>query len=710
MAQFFEDLDDSSAGSDANQPFFMVDQNSDDALLTWFSDQLTFLKEHNELRLQKAKNNYARYKGIQYREQVFQPRDLPEKRIRYMPQMVVPLNADVVDEKVARLLEYRPDVQVIPMDNTQLDKADAKIAKRFLKHIDEQESLDTKYYQAVKSAKIAGESFMVVTWDPDKGDELLPAGQTMQLKDGRTIKGPVKTGDVGVKRYTTLNCLYEKARSWEECDYWFGFDNEYTEKLKKEFPDKSDMITSSHASTYYDFETMDMKSLEGRTTTITFYHKKTKFLPQGFECKFAADVILKKGPTPYDHGKLPLIRFIDQENEEELSGVSFLEKIRAMSSQYNNMTNLIVKQQMLASHPKWFIEAGSVDEQSLGNDINLVKVKAGSKPPVLAQGNPVSPQMFEFRKELKEEFYQMAKSNSISQGNLPTGITAFVALQYVSESENRRSSNDVASTNKSIKDTYDLILKTCAQFYSPNDKRTMMVAGKDNRWTVQQYNPKSLQKPYSIILQNSSSLPESKAVRTQYLLDIGQKFPNVLPESQLAEMLDLGQADEFLDVVGQASKAAETENELILDGKGLPDPKIYEDLITHWRIHVASIQDYGFKSQAAPDVQTTMIKHITATEMLMADMAQKSSAFAQLVNVQCPQFPLFYQIEPIMPADVQIQDAERKQALMQQFQAQQQAQAEPMQSKALGPMPGDPAFNPVKQPQNPQIPQGIPQR
>ena len=650
MAQFFEDLDNAqSAGNDYNKPFFMIDTSDDKALLKWFTSQMSFLKEHNELRLNKAKNNYARYKGIQYREQVYQPRDLPEKRIRYMPQMVVPIIPDVVDEKVARLLEYKPGIQAIPQSDTQQDKVDAKIAKRFTKHIDQVEELDDKFRKGVKSSKVAGESFVLILWSKDKGQTIVKSGETVSLPDGRQVMGPMKEGDVEIKNVSCLNMLYELARTWDEVDYVFYFANDYTEKLRKEYPEKADQIHTSRVHTYYDFETMDMKSLEGKSSVVTFWHKKTKFMAEGFECLFTDQTILKKGALPYDHGQLPLERFIDVENEEELSGQSFIDKIRAMASQYNNTTNLIIKQQMMMAHPKWMVEGGAVEDQDLGNDMNIVKIKPGMKAPVLAQGNPVSPQMFEFRKELKKEFYEMAKSNSLVRGEPPPGVTAFVALQYVSESENRRISSDVASVNKTIRNIYEKILKTCGQYYKKTDKRTMLIMGKDNRWNSQFYDPSSLSKPYTLVLQNSSSLPDSKALRTQFVMDMGKNFPDQFPPEQVAEMLDLGQSEKMMDLAGLAARAAEDENEMILDGTYVPDPEIQEHLITHWRVHVSAIQDIGFKIKTHPAIKASMISHISATEMLMLQMRDKSMSFAQKLMIECPQFPLFFEPAPPPP-------------------------------------------------------------
>jgi hypothetical protein len=156
-----------------------------------------------------------------------------------------------------------------------------------------------------------------------------------------------------------------------------------------------------------------------------------------------------------------------------------------------------------------------------------------------------------------------------------------------------------------------------------------------------------------LVLQNSSSLPDSKALRTQFVMDMGKNFPNQFPPEQVAEMLDLGQSEKMMDLAGAAARAAEDENEMILDGKYVPDPEMQESLIIHWRVHLSAIQDIGFKIRLDPAIKQGMISHIAATEMLMVNMAVKNPAFAQKLLAECPQFPVFYELPPpLMPPPV----------------------------------------------------------
>jgi hypothetical protein len=387
---------------------------------------------------------------------------------------------------------------------------------------------------------------------------------------------------------------------------------------------------------------MEEVSLDGMTEKITFWHKRTQFMPDGYEACFVDGAILKKGPLPYEHGDLPCERLTDVDNENELAGEALLKKTKALASQANNLNNMIIKQQMLCAHPKWMVDAASVDEQSLGNDVSIVKLKPGARQPQLAQSNPVSPQVFEYREALKKEFYDMSKSNSVVRGEPPPGVTAFVAMQFISESENRRLSSDVAKINTVVRNTYDKILKVCAQYYKPTDKRTLEILGENNVWEIKSYKPETLKKEFAIFLQNSSALPESKSVRTQYILDMAKTFPDLFSQEQLVEMLGFSQAAKFVDLASLAARAAEKENEMMLEGQEPPLPVPHELHIVHWKAHVQYVQDINFKLRAPPEIQIKFVDHIRATEYLMFQQAIKSPGYGQMISQQCPQYPMYF--------------------------------------------------------------------
>ncbi len=656
MAEYapFDELD-SGGTAESKKPFFAIDLSSDDAVLNWFKMEMLYLRNLNETRRQKIKNNYLRYKNFQYLSSVYYPRDVLESQRKYTPQMVLPLISDAVDEKTARLLEYKPAIAVIPVHDEAADKVDAKVAKRFLDHLDYVQKLDQKFHQIVKNSKIAGESFAWIRWNPDLGEVLAETKvlEQQSSNENKDQKMSIRQGDVELVRKTPFWVYYENAESWDKVNYCFIVEYDYVEALKLDYPDKAGVIREDSDAKYFNFDKMEEMTMAGMCKKIHFYHKKTKYLPEGFEACFTTSALLKKGPLSYAHGDLPIERLCDIENDEELPGQSFIDKVKNVASQINNSLNMVVKMMMLTGNAKWFVEGGAVDDQSLNNDISIVKIKPGSKAPVLAQANPVGQNSWEFIDKLQTWFYQFAKSNSVVRGEPPPGVTAAVALQYLSESESRRSASEVQAFNQFVRNVYDKMLKTAAQYYKADEPRTLMIMGKDNRWELQPLQVEALAKPYAVMIQNTSGLADSKAMRTQQVIDLNAAFPGAFPQEQVLEMIGLGQGEKFQDVGANAARAAEEENEKIMDGGGQIEPQEYEDMITHWRIHTKAIQPVGFKEKAAPEIQEAMKDHILAHEVMMIDRAIKNPAYKEaLMTLQG--FPIFAEIPAPPPLPIEM--------------------------------------------------------
>lgn len=671
----FDELDQAES-TVARKPFFAIDLTNEDVVLNWFKDEMLFLKNINVTRMQKIKNNYLRYKGYQYLNSVYYPRDVLETQRKYTPQMVLPLIADAVDEKTARLMEYKKAVMVVPVHDEERDKVDAKVAKRFLDHIEYVQKLDSKFRSIVKNSKITGESFAWIRWNPDLG-EILDEVRIAKVDASNENPHPmelIRQGDVEVVKKTSHWIMYERAESWDKVNYCFVIDLDYVEAVKMDYPDKADQIREDSDAKMFDYDKMEDLHLPGTCKKIHFYHKKTKYLPEGYEACFTQSALLKAGPLSYNHGELPIERLVDIENDEELPGQSFIDKVKSVAAQINNSLNSVVKMMMLAGYAKWFVEGGAVDDQSLNNDISIVKIKPGYKAPVLAQSNPVGQGHFAFIEKLQEWFYQFSKSNSVMRGEPPPGVTAFVAMQFLSESESRRMNTEVQQLDQFVRNVNDKILKTAVQFYRPDEKRTMNLMGKDNRWELMPLDYSALTKPYAIMIQNTSGLSDSKAVRTQQLIDLNAAFPDQLPKAQVLEMTGLGQGEKFLDIGSAAARAAEDENERMQDGQGMIEPQVYEDQITHWRIHVQSIQSIGFKEKASPEIQQDMQNHILAHEMMMMDHAMKNPAYQQML-IALGSFPIFAEL----PLQVQ--------AAMMPPMAPPIAPEGPMEESSVQPMP-----------------------
>lgn len=657
----FDSMDsfDQSANKD---PIWSIDMNNEPKLLDWLNAELKFLQRLNEDRIREIKYNLARYKGVQYQTLDTRSgnRDREQERAKFSPKMVMNLLSNTTEQRVSRLIKFKPVVQIIPQHDEIQDKTSAKIAKNFLDYVQQQQGYEVKNMTALRVAQICGEGYLDVLWDknlgklhPDydpeekqplldeKGDPVLD-----EKGEPRMIDEPVHVGDVRYKVKLPLFLFFEKKMSFEDANYCFEIERVQTEELKRDYPDKAFQIKSETAKTMYSITKLEEEKLVNETFKITFTHKHHPHLPKGRTIVFTKDVILENDDNKYEHGEFSFERMPCMEIPGEQHAISFFVLVRGPQAQYNNLTNAIIRNQMLTAHPKWFVPRGTVNTESLGNDITVVQYQGGV-PPTLGQQNPTPGEVFQFRTMLRDEIMMLAQVGDVLRGEPPAGITSGVALTFVAEQERQIANAEIVNYNEFVRRVAWKTLKVCAQFYKPSDKRVMLILGKNGAWVASEFDPKVLARPFDIRIQNSSALPDSKAARMQSILDFAKTFPGMFPQEQVVEMLDLGQTEKFLTDASAAARSAESENESILDGKPTAEPQAYESSWVHWQIHFKAMQDSSYKKMP-PERQEAMKDHVMATEMLIFEQGKKNPSILMQAQ-QHPFFPLFYTPEPPPP-------------------------------------------------------------
>jgi len=644
------------------------DPRNDQDVLRWLSSELGFLEQENEPRIRVMRRNLALYKGIQYQELEtrLDARDRGTDRAQVVRKIVCNHLYDLTKNRASRLIKFKPNVAILPTNDELSDKVAAKVTKQLLDHVWYESDFEGKIQiQLVTNALVMGESYLFILWNEDKGD-LNPAwvkaskehggkvpvlgqdGEPQKDPQGNVvyIDRPVRTGDIDYKVWLASEVLMQKKRNLADVDYCFTRELVNTQELRQRYPEKASKIKDLEEAQVYDYEKMELRPARGEQIIYTFWHRRSPMMDKGRKIVFLKDVILENEESPFSHDQLPFVRFTDVDYPGELYGVSFFENIKQLTGTYNNITNMLLRNIVLASHPKWMVPAGSVALDRLGNDITIVQYK-GPQPPVLATSPTVPGDVFSFREKIKEEFQQISGVFGVSRGEPPPGIKAGVALQFLSEQESERYNELVLKYNDMILGIAQMTLAVCGDYYDESDERMIRVIGKNNAWMTKFFDVAYLEKDYDIRIQNSSALPRSLAARTQTLLDLNERFPDQFTSEQVIDLLDLGQSDKFIDSATVAVKTAQAENEELL--KDTQDalseeqlaPKEFENHILHWREHTRMVQEYSFKYQTPEAVQERMINHIMAHEMLMMDGAKKNPKFAEELS-KLALFPLFY--------------------------------------------------------------------
>jgi len=645
--------------------FFELDLSNKSEVINWLLGEMSYLQDQNRDRINKIHRNVAMYKGIQYQSQQMGSRQAYDNATFFgnpdqTDKLVVNDIYDLVIKSTAREIKYRPAIEILPAN----DEFGDKTGSRFCKYLSDYVWYKNKFEgdiqnQCVKLKRIMGEVFLAILWDEDFGDEYPESkefrsqfmeGKTVRVEnsDGEkvTIGGPIYQGDVKYEVWMTTDVLLDKKEKFEDCDFMFHQSVHHVSELKKMYPASASEITGGgNTNDLWDYEKCKQRELQNEAVLWKFYHRRTPFLPTGAEVHFINNKIVKLKEFPFSHKELPVKRLTDIDLPGELHGQSIIDFIKGLTGTYNNLTNIAARNLYIVGHPKWVFPLGSVKKEALGNAITLVEYK-GPVAPVLAQQNPTPPELYSFRESIKQDYTNLAGVGMVSQGTPPPGIKAAVALQFLAEQESERDNEKILKYNEWIRQIPEMTLTVCSDKYKDDDKRIIKIIGKNNEWMTQFFPVKYLKQQYDIRIQNSSALPQSKSMRMQTLLDLTERFPNLVAPEQVLDMLDMAQSQKFTDIVSVSVRAAEAENEQLLEkGNSINDPEDYEDHLVHWPVHVKQVREWSFKNKTEPSRQDRMKDHIRATEYLMSEYAKKNPLFAEKIST-LNGFPMFYVPEP----------------------------------------------------------------
>jgi len=649
------------------KPFHIINKKGDKETLEWLNQVKNALMEQARERTGLQRSHLAMYRGISENYSDRRKNYNNGKRVNKVNKFIVNHLYDLTETKVSQMTKLKPAIEVLPSNEEWSDRASAKVVGLLIKHLWYINNIDYIVQQLHRSAKIFGEAYLFTLWNPDKGDlhpsyvEARDQGLSeIQNEDGTVTKldKPIMTGDVEYQIEVPWRVLLQRSVSFEEVEYLFRIKVIPTEELKLDYPDKKNKINENEDLKVFDIENMDHKFIENHTAVFEFYHRHTKYLNEGKLIRFTKDVILEETDLPYSHGKLPITRLTDLDVPDTLNGISRYETIGGIQRMYNNLSTLIAKNIYLTAHAKWMMPRGAAKLEQLGNDNTIVQYQ-GPIAPQLVQTNPNPVEVYTFRQQLKEEMQTIYGSHGVSRGEIPKGITAASALQFLNELENDRASTDIAKHGFLIKDIAKMSISVAGDYYDMEDGRMLRVVGKDNQFLIRHFDASNLDKDYDIRVDNSTGLPESKAAKIQRIMEALQRAPQMFSPERWEELLEFGNIDRMIKLSTEALRAADSENEDIMAEQEVAQPEDFEDHLAHWESHVKSMQSRAFKEEATNDVVANMKEHVFWHEELMLEKMGQNPLFqAKLANLKL--FPLFFHEGASAP-----QSAEQQQAVVQ---------------------------------------------
>ena len=661
----FDDFMDADFAEEAKtRPLFSVSKlDNDEEILKWIKEDYEYKRKKSRNRLSSLAEWVALYKGIHFKH-TNRTNDRETNSSRN-PKMVINFIYEFVESKVARQNRFKPAVAVIPNNAGEYkDEINSKTVKKMLTSEWRCKKIDDVLRKKERHKFVFGESYLAVIWDKHAGP--VSEGQKKAQKEGKKIplldkkgkkvmgedgepifiKESVRIGEICYKLYTP-DRVFPQADviDWADVKHVTVIDYIDIEELKMMYPEKAHLIKKETNQEHFDYGMLRTVKNENKVAVNTLWHKDDRFLEGGREIITTKDVVLSNGPLPYEDGEIPLIRNSDMDTPGELHARSFISQIRSIQRHFNSLASGVARNHGIASAPKWVMPQGSAKISSLGNDITVVEHK-GAIAPKLVSYNPTSPEIFGYMDKLENYGEKLSGVHNISRGAPPPGIRAAIALQFLDEQENERSSDHIAKRNNVITELAEKTFNRQKQFYKDSDGRILKTVGRDNSYQLRQFKKADIDGKYDFIIQNSSALPDAKSAKIQSLLDLRNGFQGLIKDELVIDMLDLGAEESFKNAATVAVQSAKSEDDDILENAQMIEPAEYEDLLIHYSQHMTTLQSRTYKEKVDEKSKSALEMHIKATEYLMAMRATKNGMFRQKL-MMVDNFPVFFTLDEL---------------------------------------------------------------
>jgi len=686
--QSFDDFESDSYTQNDYIPFQFRQDKTEEGTLKWLNDNFMQAWDSSEVRRIMYRRLLNRYKNVRMEDGAgwFKTTNRDRGNSTRKPSVKVNFFYDFTEQRVSQVSRQKHSVGFIPWNGSeQSDLNNAKACKMLTENRFEQIEFEQILRDMDRKTFMYGHSFSYIYWNPEEGpykpevEALLskfPDGKIPRLDEkGKIVKDnflkqdEVKVGDVCIDILTADRVFPERYKT-KLCDMDFIEHIEWVhkEKLKADYPSKADKIEESSKSqnyTYYDYESYTQYVPENMVMIRCFSHKPTKYLDKGAKIIYCDSCILEWNDFPYKHGKLPYVENKDIEVPEEFWGRPFLINLEQLSKMYDMVQSSTARNHGTTAAPKIYYPEGSIDLKKLNNEFGAVPFK-GPTPPIVAQHNYVNRGEFELQDRLEEKMMRFSGLLEVSQGKVPAGITAYSAIRYLDEQEFQRASNTIAKRKERILNIYRQVIALMAQYYTPDDGRTVRILGRNNEYLIKAFKNFDFTKIYDVKLENLSSLATTRSGRIADIIDLNtanQKDP-VFGKKEIVGLLDLGLNDAFKQETNYAADTARSVLEMIVEGEEqIPEPGKTDDILEWYRIFSRHVESPEYKLKTQPEIVEKLNKYIETLEYLMWVKSQENQLFAMKLQ-EFDKFPMFFDVKAATELQMLVQLEENPMAQM----------------------------------------------
>lgn len=570
---------------------------------------------------EKFRRSFSYYYGKGYNSQSDQI--LPGGEQGEQSRISVNTYRNLLRYQLALITADRPAFNVVPINTDYESMASAIAGEEVLEYYLRVKKLEDILKDAAEKAIISSEGYVALSWDTS-------AGESYGVDEDGT---PVKEGDIRFNTYAAWDVVRDTIFSKSDTNWYILRDIRNKYDLAKRFPEFEDEIIDLEYRTApfssYGYKTVSDDACE----VFTFYHKRTPSMPQGKLVLFTETSKLLDIPLPYQ--EVPVYRLAAADVTNTNLGYTDAFDTLALQEASDELhsallTNNINHAKQLLAVPK----DADFNYRDIAEGAALLEVNpedlAGIKPLQLTAS---SPETYNLLDRYENQMEKKLGINEVVRGDPSANLRSGNALALIAAQSIKYNSGLQQSWARLLEDVGSAVLKFLQHF--ANTPRFIEIVGKNNRFTLKQFDKETLAGISKVSAEISSPLSKTTPGRIQIAENLLQQGMIKRPEQYIA-VLDTGKLDPVMESERTELLNIRSENEKMQEGS-VPAAILTDNHALHIREHRTVLDDPD--ARINPRVVEATLAHIMEHEALWQQVSTRPAILQATQQQPAPPGP-----------------------------------------------------------------------
>lgn len=495
--------------------------------------------------------------------------------------------------------------------NTDLESmTQADFGQGIVEHYMKEKSVESHLARAVEHALIFAEGFLVMTWDPNAGEPDDAVLETGEIK---------YQGDLRFETPVIWNVIRDLGvRDWAKHD-WIGVRsprNKWT--MCAEYPKHASAIKSAERWTDVPLDEGSRPFDEDRyfidtdqVEVLEFWHKRSPALPQGRYILMCGGAILQD--LPWDYPMVPVQRIAAADLVLTPFGYTPAFDLVPIQELINNAVSTIATNQNAFGVQNIWMETGATlrTSQILGG-MNLVE---SDKKPESLQLTETPAETFKFLEDLVRHGELISGVDQVTRGYVQPAVRSGAFAALLQAQSVQFSSELMRNYHQLLERVGTGIIRLIKQFAST--ERVITIVGKHNSPYTKSYIGEDLNLIDRVTVEATDPIFNSYAGKMEWAQLVASTGMVSTPEEML-NVFRTGNPNSLLEANKAQLNIIREENELLLEGKEVPDATPFDNQVLHIREHAATAGSIEVRTN--PDLMKALLAHqMSHTSLLLGD-------------------------------------------------------------------------------------------